>query len=79
MAPARRLRPITREALKRFYQSYPLDPVPVEENEMHMDRMKELIASVQISESCTPSKVFLETPTRIDDIFWRNRCAMAEF
>ena len=73
MASSKRLKPITREALRIFYLSYPLEPVPVAECEELGAKLASLLSSVTMADSLVARRVHMETPTRIDDIMWRNR------
>ena len=69
-----RLVPITREVLRAFYASHPLESLPFEFTAL-AGRVE--LASAQLLESLpgstAPSVFGQETPTRIDDCFWRNR------
>ncbi|GLC55867.1 hypothetical protein PLESTB_001037700 [Pleodorina starrii] len=73
-----KLKPITREFLKQFYQKYPLAPVPYETRLAHLQRIEALAAEVTKPGSKVPEKVGMPSPTRIDDCFWRNRMICEE-
>lgn len=65
--------PITREFLREFYRQYPLEPVPGAVRDSHVKAIEELERVVTKPGSKVPQEFYMETPTRIDDCFWRSR------
>ncbi|GAX80561.1 hypothetical protein CEUSTIGMA_g7998.t1 [Chlamydomonas eustigma] len=77
MAP-KKLKPITREALRAFYAQFPLTPVPEAEANFHISEIEKLTSELGLPGSKVTETLGIAVPTRIDDIFWRNRCFMEE-
>ncbi|KAL6751193.1 hypothetical protein V8C86DRAFT_2784005 [Haematococcus lacustris] len=69
----KKLVPITREVLRNFYAQYPLEPVPVEYVTLLLERINEACTLVSKPGSTLRNAVWMETPKRIDDNFWRTR------
>ncbi|KAG2425703.1 hypothetical protein HXX76_013545 [Chlamydomonas incerta] len=74
----KQLVPITREFLREFYLKYPLEPVPAAARDSHVAAIEELSRVVTKPGSKVPAEFHMDTPTRIDDCFWRNRMICEE-
>ncbi len=70
--------PSPTQALREFYKQFPMVPIPADEADKHKAELDALCAEIGLEGSKIPELVGLPVPTRIDDIFWRNRCFLEE-
>lgn len=69
--------PLTREFLRNFYGQYPLEPVSAEKLNDYTIALESLRVALREVDMTAADRAIglysMETPTRIDDNFWRSR------